>query len=208
MSESNLVMVGVNHKTTPVEIREKLAFTPGKIEESLERLLNLPEIVEHIIISTCNRVEIYARVGDIEKGIQRLKEFVCDYHGISLGDLESYFYARHNFHAVEHLFKVSSSLDSMVVGEPQILGQVKEAYHYARSLRSTGAVLNQLFERAFSVAKRVREETGIADNAVSISFAAVELARKIFDDLEQRSVMLVGTGEMAELAAKHLISYG
>lgn len=208
MSESNLVMVGVSHKTTPVEIREKLAFTPGKIEESLERLLGLPEIVEHIIISTCNRVEIYARVGDIERGIQRLKEFVCDYHGIALGDLERYFYACHNFHAVEHLFKVSSSLDSMIVGEPQILGQVKEAYHYARSLHSTGAVLNQLFERAFSVAKRVREETGIADNAVSISFAAVELARKIFDDLEKRSVMLVGTGEMAELAAKHLISYG
>ena len=109
---------------------------------------------------------------------------------------------------VEHLFKVSSSLDSMVVGEPQILGQVKEAYESARALNATGSVLNQLFEKAFNVAKKVREETGIAENAVSISYAAVELARKIFDDLENHTVMLIGTGEMAEIAAKHLISYG
>jgi len=208
MPESNLVMVGVNHKTTPVEIREKLAFSPGKIEDSLAALLDLPEIVEHIIISTCNRVEIYARVRDVEKGIRRLKEFICDFHDLPLDGMDGYFYSFRNHQTVEHLFKVSSSLDSMVIGEPQILGQVKEAYNHARSLQSTGAVLNQLFEKAFNVAKRVREETGIADNAVSVSYAAVELARKIFDDLEQHTIMLVGTGEMAELAAKHIISYG
>ena len=208
MSESNLVMVGVNHKTTPVEIREKLVFTPGKIEDSLEHLSRVPEIVEHIIVSTCNRVEIYAWVGDIELGIQRLKEFISGFHGLSLQDLDDYFYCYRNQQTIEHLFKVSSSLDSMVVGEPQILGQVKEAYSHARTLRSTGTVLNQLFEKAFNVAKRVREETGIAENAVSISYAAVELARKIFDHLEDHTVMLIGTGEMAELAAKHLISYG
>ena len=208
MNEANLVMVGVNHKTTPVEIREKLAFTPGKIEDSLEHLSRLPEIVEHIIISTCNRVEIYARVGDIDRGIQRLKEFISSFHGLALHDLNEYFYCYHNQQTVEHLFKVSSSLDSMLVGEPQILGQVKEAYSHARTLRSTGTVLNQLFEKAFNVAKRVREETGIAENAVSVSYAAVELARKIFDHLEDHTVMLMGTGEMAELAAKHLISYG
>ena len=208
MNQSNLVMVGVNHKTTPVEIREKLAFTPNKIESSLAYLCRVPEIVEHIIISTCNRVEIYARVGEIEVGIQVLKKFIAEFHGLSIEELDRYFYCYRNQQTVEHLFRVSSSLDSMIVGEPQILGQVKEAYSYAKMLRSTGTVLNQLFEKAFNVAKRVREETGIADKAVSISYAAVELARKIFDHLEDHTVMLIGTGEMAELAAKHLISYG
>ncbi|MBI4388941.1 MAG: glutamyl-tRNA reductase [Nitrospinae bacterium] len=208
MAEPNLVMVGVNHKTTPVEIRERLAFTRGKIEDSIEKLNSFPEIVENIIISTCNRVEIYARVTEIEKGIHLLKWFVCDYHGLSLEELDRYFYCYRNQQTIEHLFRVSSSLDSMVVGESQILGQVKDAYQLARTMRSTGVLLNQLFEKAFNVAKKVREETGIAESAVSISSAAVELARKIFDDLADRTIMLVGTGEMAELAAKHLISYG
>ena len=208
MNSANLVMVGVNHKTTPVEIREKLVFTSDKIEDSLDHLRRAPEIIEHIIISTCNRVEIYARVGEIEAGIKRLKEFIAGFHHLNTDELEHYFYSYQNNQTVEHLFRVSSSLDSMVVGEPQILGQVKEAYSHARNLRSTGAVLNQLFEKAFNVAKRVREETGIAENAVSISYAAVELARKIFDHLENHTIMLIGTGEMAELAAKHLISYG
>ncbi len=208
MAAPNLILVGVNHKTTPVEIRERLAFTQGKIEESTEILLQYPEIQENIIISTCNRVEIYARVDDVEIGIHRLKEFLSQYHQIELSELDQYFYSFQDNETVEHLFKVSSSLDSMVLGEAQILGQVKDAYTLARSLRATGQILNQLFEKAFNVAKRVREETGIAESAVSISSAAVELARKIFDDLEHHTVMLVGTGEMAELAAKHLISYG
>ena len=156
MSETNLVMVGVNHKSTPVEIREKLAFTSAKIENSMEMIGNIPEIVEHIIISTCNRVEIYARVREIEPGIERLKEFLCQFHGLQSNALDGYFYCHRNHQMVEHLFKVSASLDSMVIGEPQILGQVKEAYSQARTLRSTGAVLNQLFEKAFSVAKRVQ----------------------------------------------------
>ncbi|MCA9482313.1 MAG: glutamyl-tRNA reductase [Nitrospina sp.] len=208
MAASNLILVGVNHKTTPVEIRERLAFTQGKIEESTEILLQYPEIQENIIISTCNRVELYARVDDVEQGIRRLKDFLCQYHHLETDELEPYFYSYQDNETVEHLFKVSSSLDSMVLGEAQILGQVKDAYTLARSLRATGQILNQLFEKAFNVAKRVREETGIAESAVSISSAAVELARKIFDDLEHHTVMLVGTGEMAELAAKHLISYG
>lgn len=208
MADPNLVLVGVNHKTTPVEIRERLAFSRGEIEASLERLVGRPEIIENIILSTCNRVEIYARVNDAAKGVRCLKEFICDYHGVGSGDLDKYFYSYRDERAVEHLFRVSSSLDSMVLGEAQILGQVKDAYNTARALRSTGMVLNQLFEKAFNVAKKVREETGIADRGVSISSAAVELARKIFEDLENRSVMLVGTGEMAELAAARLISYG
>jgi glutamyl-tRNA reductase len=207
-SGPNLVLVGVNHKTTPVEIREKLAFSQAKLEASLEELVSSPEIIENIILSTCNRVEIYARVENTDRGIQLLQDFICDYHGISRGNLDQYFYSFCDNQAVEHLFRVSSSLDSMVLGEAQILGQVKDAYSTARSSSSTGMVLNQLFEKAFNVAKKVREETGISERGVSISSAAVELAKKIFEDLENHSVMLVGTGEMAELAAKHLISYG
>ena len=208
MAAPNLVLVGVNHKSTPVEIRERLAFTRGKIESSQERLVTYPEIIENIILSTCNRVEIYARVGDSDKGLQLLKQFISDYHDIPIIELEKYFYCYRDEEAVEHLFRVSSSLDSMVLGEAQILGQVKDAYSVARTLDSTGMVLNQLFEKAFNVAKKIREETNVSEGGVSISSAAVELARKIFEDLENHSVMLVGTGEMAELAAKHLISYG
>ena len=208
MAEVNLILVGVNHKTTPVEIREKLAFTKGKIEESVNQLFNFPDIIEHTILSTCNRVEIYARANSQDSAIKSIKQFICDFHKLSLVELEDHFYSYSNKEAVEHLFRVSSSLDSMILGEAQILGQVKEAYSLARDLRSTGLVLNQLFEKAFSIAKKVREETGIAERSVSISSAAVELAQKIFDDLENHTVMLVGTGEMAELAAKHLISYG
>jgi len=208
MAEVNLILVGVNHKTTPVEIREKLAFTKGKIEQSVDHLFNFPDIIEHTILSTCNRVEIYARANCQDSAIKSIKEFICDFHGLSLVELEDHFYSYRNKEAVEHLFRVSSSLDSMILGEAQILGQVKDAYSLAKDLRSTGLVLNQLFEKAFSIAKKVREETGIAERSVSISSAAVELAQKIFDDLENRTVMLVGTGEMAELAAKHLISYG
>jgi glutamyl-tRNA reductase len=208
MAEANLILVGVNHKTTPVEIREKLAFTKGKIEESVDQLLSFPDIIEHTILSTCNRVEIYARANCQNSAIQSIKQFICDFHGLSAVHLEEHFYSYSNEAAIEHLFRVSSSLDSMILGEAQILGQVKDAYSLAKDLRSTGLVLNQLFEKAFSIAKKVREETGIAERSVSISSAAVELAQKIFDDLENHTVMLVGTGEMAELAAKHLISYG
>jgi len=208
MAEVNLILVGVNHKTTPVEIREKLAFTKGKIEESVNQLFNFPDIIEHTILSTCNRVEIYARANCQDSAIKSIKQFICDFHELSPVELEDHFYSYRNKEAVEHLFRVSSSLDSMILGEAQILGQVKDAYSLAKDLRSTGLVLNQLFKKAFSIAKKVREETGIAERSVSISSAAVELAQKIFDDLENRTVMLVGTGEMAELAAKHLISYG
>ena len=208
MAEVNLILVGVNHKTTPVEIREKLAFTKGKIEESADRLCNFPDIIEHTILSTCNRVEIYARANCQDSAIKSIKQFICDFHEVSPVELEDHFYSYRNEEAVEHLFRVSSSLDSMILGEAQILGQVKDAYSLAKDLRSTGLVLNQLFKKAFSIAKKVREETGIAERSASISSAAVELAQKIFDDLENHTVMLVGTGEMAELAAKHLISYG
>ncbi|MEK6589993.1 MAG: glutamyl-tRNA reductase [Nitrospinota bacterium] len=203
----NIIILGINHKITPVEVREKLAFQEKHIEESLHAL-NFPEIRERLILSTCNRVEIYARVSNIDIGIERLKDFIYRYHKIDNGLLEKYFYTYFSEDAVEHLFKVSSSLDSMIVGEPQILGQVKDAYSLARECRATGMILNQLFERAFSVAKRVRSETRIAENAVSVSYAAAELAKKIFGNLEGKTIMIIGTGEMSELAARHLLSNG
>ena len=204
----NLIVLGVNHKTAPVEIREKLAFSEKHLEETFSALHNYPELKEKVILSTCNRVEIYARVGNIDEGINRLKDFVYKYHKINDGELENFFYTYFTEDAVEHLFKVSSSLDSMVVGEPQILGQVKDAYSLAKESRATGMILNQLFEKAFSVAKKVRNETRIAESAVSVSYAAVELAKKIFGDIEGKTIMVIGAGEMSELAARHLLSSG
>lgn len=204
----NIIVLGVNHKTAPVEVREKLAFGEKHLEESMNILLRLPEIKERVILSTCNRVEIYARTGNIEDGIKRLKDFIYKYHRIKEGELEDYFYTYYTEDAIEHIFKVSSSLDSMVVGEPQILGQVKDAYTFAKERKATGMILNQLFERAFSVAKKVRTETRIAENAVSISYVAVELAKKIFGELEGKTIMVIGAGEMSELAARYLISNG
>src|SRR3989338_1306537 len=204
----NLIILGVNHKTAPVEIREKLAFSEKHFEETFNALHDYPELKEKVILSTCNRVEIYARVGNIDDGIKRLKDFIYRYHNINKGELEKFFYTYFTEDAVEHLFKVSSSLDSMVIGEPQILGQVKDAYTLAKECRATGLILNQLFEKAFSVAKKVRNETRIAESAVSVSYAAVELAKKIFGDIDGKVIMIIGVGEMSELAAKHLISSG
>lgn len=205
----NLVVLGLNHNSAPVEIREKLSISSARLGEHLSTLKErVPEAREEVILSTCNRVEIYALVGDIKKGVAALKKFMADYHELDLATLENYTYVYALEEAVEHLFKVSSSLDSMVVGEPQILGQVKSAYKAARELSVTGTVLNNLFERSFSVAKRIRTETGIAENAVSVSYAAVELARKIFGDLSGKTTLLIGAGEMIELALKHLVAQG
>ena len=204
----NLIVVGLNHKSAPVEIREKLAFSDRHMEEALRRLVEYTHLSESVILSTCNRVEIYARAQHKERGIENIKNFLCDYHQISHSQIDEHFYSYANEETVEHLFKVSASLDSMVVGEPQILGQVKDAYSKAKSIRATGMLLNQLFERAFNAAKKVRAETSIAENAVSISYAAVELAKKIFDTLEDKAVMLLGAGEMSELAARHLVNSG
>ncbi|MBF0273806.1 MAG: glutamyl-tRNA reductase [Nitrospinae bacterium] len=204
----HLVTVGVNHNTAPVEVREKLAIPESRIEEGMNYLNNLSDIQESVFLSTCNRIEIYARVAHPDTAIESIKRFYSEFNNIRPDLLENSFYQYHTVDTIKHLFAVSSSLDSMVMGEPQILGQVKTAYLKAKNANKTGSLINQLFEKAFFVAKKVKNETGIAENAVSISFAAVELARKIFGDLEGKSVMLIGAGEMSELAAKHLISYG
>jgi glutamyl-tRNA reductase len=191
-----------------VEIREKVAFAPNRMEDPLKELAALPDISEGVIVSTCNRVEIYATTHDIAGGTARIKRFLADYHQVPMDLLESHLYSHHGEGAIRHLFRVASSLDSMVVGEPQILGQIKTAYGYAAEYKSSGIILNRFLHKAFSVAKRVRTETKIASSAVSVSFAAVELAKKIFGDLTDKTVMLIGAGEMCELAAKHFLNSG
>ena len=204
----NIFVVGLNHKTAAVDVREKLAFNGQKLEEGLMRIKTLPEVKEAVILSTCNRVEMYTNVKDTAKAYESIKDFISEFHGLDRGSLEKSLYAHENLTAVRHVFRVASSLDSMVVGEPQILGQIKDAFEFALRKKTTGILLNKLMKKAISVAKRIRTETKIAENAVSISFAAVELAKKIFTDLSTKSVMLLGAGEMAELAAKHLVSSG
>ena len=203
-----IFVVGLNHKIADVEVREKLAFNGPKLEEGLMRFRELPEIQEAIILSTCNRVELYANVNDAAKASESVKAFLSEFHNINRTSLDTALYIYDDISAVRHVFRVASSLDSMVVGEPQILGQLKDAFDLALTKKTTGILLNRLMKKAISVAKRVRTETRIAENAVSISFAAVELAKKIFTDLSTRVFMLLGAGEMAELAAKHLISNG
>jgi glutamyl-tRNA reductase len=204
----NIIVVGLSHKTATVEIREKVAFSPNQIEKPLRELVSLDEIVEGVIVSTCNRVEIYATTRDIAGGIARIKRFMADYHHIPFEILESHLYSYHSETAIRHVFRVASSLDSMVVGEPQILGQIKTSYGYAAEYKSSGIILNRFLHKAFSVAKRVRTETKIASSAVSVAFAAVELAKKILGNLSDKTVMLIGAGEMCELAAKHFLNSG
>lgn len=204
----NVLIVGLNHKTATVEVREKLAFDGGKLEPGLVSLKGLPGVEEAIILSTCNRVEMYTNVNDIEKASESIKKFLAEYHGIPLDMLDTSLYFHIGRPAIKHIFRVASSLDSMVVGEPQILGQLKDAFELSLKKKTTGVLLNKLLKKSISVAKRVRTETKIAENAVSISFAAVELAKKIFNEISGKSVLLLGAGEMAELAAKHLMNNG
>ena len=185
----NIIVVGLSHKTASVEIREKVAFSPNQIEKPLRELVALDNLVEGVIVSTCNRVEIYATTRDIAGGIARIKRFLADYHRIPLESLEPHLYSHHSEAAIRHVFRVASSLDSMVVGEPQILGQIKTSYGYAAEYKTSGIILNRFLHKAFSVAKRVRTETRIASSAVSVAFAAVELAKKVLGDLDRKSVV-------------------
>ncbi len=203
-----VLIVGLNHMTAEVEVREKLAFDGPKLEQGLLKLKELPSVKEAVVLSTCNRVEMYANVKDPSKASEDIKNFISEFHDIRLSLLDDALYFHFDRDAVRHSFRVASSLDSMIVGEPQILGQLKDAFEFALQKKTTGVLLNKLMKKSISVAKRVRTETRIAENAVSISFAAVELAKKIFTEIERKSVLLLGAGEMAELAAKHLLSAG
>jgi len=204
----HIVVVGLSHHTAPVEIRERLAFAPTAMEKPLRQMMALPAVAEALIVSTCNRVELYAATKDPDTATAALRRFLADYHGVVLEEVEQHLYDNQGEEAIRHLFRVASSLDSMIIGEPQILGQIKTAYGYAVEFKTAGLILNRFLHKAFSVAKRVRTETGIASSAVSVSFAAVELARKIFDRLDDKAVMIIGAGEMCELAARHFVSNG
>ena len=208
---NQIVSVGTSHHVAPIEFRERLAFSEEQLTESLQHLRESDQIQEAVILSTCNRVEIYAvanSVRNADAAAKILVEFLSRYHQIDMESLKKWSYVHHNLETIQHLFRVTSSLDSMVVGESQILGQIKAAYDFSRASSSTGTVLNRLFTKAFSVGKRIRSETTITTGAVSISYAAVELAKKIFNTLEGKTVAIIGAGEMSELTAKHLVANG
>jgi len=195
-----LSLVGLSHKTAPVEIRERLAFSNDALRSALASLVDRRAVNEAMILSTCNRVEVVAESPDD----RLIRDFICEFHQISHDSVSSHLYSYRNVDAIRHVFRVTASLDSMVIGEPQILGQVKEAFRIAMDAGTVGMHLSALMNRAFAVAKKVRSETGISQSAVSVSYAAVELARKIFGDLSGKTVMIIGASKMGELAAKHL----
>jgi glutamyl-tRNA reductase len=203
-----LFVTGLNHRNAPVALRELLAVEEDKLRELVHDLQASEVLREVVVLSTCNRVEVYG-IADAP-GEARALAFrsLCRHRGVDLGVVEPLLYTHLDADAVRHAFRVSASLDSMMIGEPQILGQVKEAFALAQACEAVGPHLHPLFSQAFSVAKRVRTETEIARHAVSVSFAAVELAKKIFDGLGGRAVLLVGAGKMSELAAKHLVEHG
>ena len=201
----NFQLLGLSHKTAPVEVRERLAVPDGKLVEALGELLRLPRVGEGMILSTCNRVEILAQTANENAD---LRQFLANYFHVESSSFEPHLYEYRQAEAVRHLFRVASSLDSMIVGEPQILGQVKEAYATARAAGAVQSYLDLLLMRAFAVAKRVRRETAVGSSSVSVASVAVELARKIFGSLRGKQVCLVGAGKMSELAARHLLTNG
>ena len=203
-----LFVAGVSHKNAPVALREQLAVEEDKLRELLGDIQRDGVLPEVVVLSTCNRVEVYG-VADAPAEARALAfRHLCRYRGLDFSAVESVLYTHLDAEAVRHAFRVAASLDSMMIGEPQILGQVKDAFALAQACETVGPQLHTLFSQAFGVAKRVRTETEIARHAVSVSFAAVELAKKIFAGLARRAVLLVGAGKMSELAAKHLVEQG
>jgi glutamyl-tRNA reductase len=205
MSQQSIVLIGINHKTAPIELRERVAISRDELPEATRALAALPGVTECMIVSTCNRVEMLAAVDPPETNVA---SFLHSHFGIDPTVLAPHIYEHRDQQAVRHLFRVASSLDSMVVGEPQILGQVKDAFSVARASGTVSGQLEHLLQSAFAAAKRVRTETAIGSNSVSIASVAVELARKIFGSLNGRTVFLVGAGKMSELAARHLVQQG
>ena len=198
-----LFAVGLSHRTAPVELRECVDFTRGGVEAALAALASRGEARELVVLSTCNRAEIYA-IGDTDATADGVARFFSEYHNIPHAEMTAHLYVHRGPDAARHLFRVAAGLDSLVVGEPQILGQVKAAYGVASDGQFTAALTNRLFHSAFTVGKRVRAETGLGEGAVSVSYAAIALAKKIFGDLKGRSVLVLGAGEMAKLTGIHL----
>lgn len=202
----SILVVGLNHKTAPVEVRERIAFGPDILVGALRSLTDYAQIAEGLILSTCNRTEIYGAVNT--DGGKLVVDWLGRFHGLDHERIAPYLYTRLDGEAVSHLLRVASGLDSMVLGEPQILGQVKAAFQAASASGSTGKLLGRLFQNAFAVAKQVRTDTAIGNSPVSVAFAAISLARQIFSDLSDQTALLVGAGETIELAARHLRQHG
>lgn len=201
---NTILLTGINHQTAPVEVRERVSFSAQEAPAALDALMAAPSLLETILISTCNRTEILLTTDDPAAAHKAAIACLTQQKGVLPEQVAPYIYLHREEAAVRHIFRVASGLDSMVMGEPQILGQVKDAYRLAVERKTSGVILNRLIHKTFLVAKRVRSETGIGDSAVSVSYAAVELAKKIFGTLEDKSVLLIGAGEMAELAVEHL----
>ena len=204
----HLLLIGLSHRTAPVELRERLDFQTRGVEGALRALASRGTAREAVVLSTCNRAELYAACDEVDEGRRDLMPFLAEYHGVGVDALTPHLYELVDLDVARHLFRVAAGLVSLVVGEPQILGQVKDAHGAATAAQSTGAVLNRLFHASFGAGKRVRTETGLGSGAVSVSFAAVALARKIFVDLKNRTVVVVGAGEMGKLTARHMKAQG
>lgn len=199
-----LLALGINHKTAPITLRERLTFTPESIDHALDNLLQQPLIHSGVVLSTCNRTELYLCVDSQAALQEQLINWLCSYHRLNLNEVRASIYWHQDNAAVSHLMRVASGLDSLVLGEPQILGQVKQAFSKSQHYKKLSSELERLFQRSFSVAKRIRTETEIGANAVSVAFVACTLARQIFESLAELHILLVGAGKTIELAARHL----
>lgn len=202
------IVVGLNYKTAPIEIREKLSFVEAELPKAMEALQKEKSILENVIVSTCNRTEIYAVVDQLHTGRYYVKQFLAKWFDLPIETFSTHLFIREEDEALEHLFKVTTGIDSMVLGETQILGQVKKSFLEGQELGTTGTVYNQLFKQAVTFAKRAHSETAIGENAVSVSYAAVELAKKIFGSLGRKHVAILGAGKMGELAIQNLYGSG
>jgi len=204
----HLLLIGISHRTAPVELRERVDFQARGVSSALQAISGRGSAREAVVLSTCNRSEVYIACDDLERARTDMVDFLTGFHGLDRAALTPHVYEASDLDAARHLFRVASGLDSLVVGEPQILGQVKDAHATATSGHTAGPVLNRLFQASFGTGKRVRTETGLGAGAVSVGFAAVALARKIFGELRGRSVLVIGAGEMGKLTARHMKSQG
>ncbi|KOS67844.1 glutamyl-tRNA reductase [Lysinibacillus contaminans] len=202
------IVVGLNYKTAPIEIREQLSFVESELPQAMEALQKQKSILENVIVSTCNRTEIYAVVDQLHTGRHFVKQFLADWFNLPVETFSAHLFIREEDAALEHLFKVTAGIDSMILGETQILGQVKKSFLNGQEIGTTGTVYNQLFKQAVTFAKRAHNETAIGENAVSVSYAAVELAKKIFGSLGRKHVAILGAGKMGELAIENLYGSG
>lgn len=202
----SILAFGINHKTAPVSIREKVAFDPAQIGDALKDLVSRPHIQEAAIVSTCNRTELYCGMDQQDQAL--ITQWLSDYHDLKDSDINPYIYAHPDQYAVRHALRVASGLDSLVLGEPQILGQMKDAYSTANSAGTLGNLLDRLFQHTFSVAKQVRTDTAIGASPVSVAFAAVNLSKQIFSNFQDHTALLIGAGETIELTARHLYESG